>query len=168
MRRWAGWVGLLLVLGFAVAGAVSSSVSARTGAAADARRLWVARDASNSGDRAFASYVAASPDGSLVFVATDLGYTTAYRATTGEQVWRAHLQGFSAHAITVSRDGARVFVTGAYGSVTAAYDAATGARLWVSRLGGDTWGNESVAVSPDGSTVFATGSWLISEEGWGT
>jgi DNA-binding beta-propeller fold protein YncE len=49
--------------------------------------------------------------------------------------------------------------TGDY--VTIAYDAATGARLWVARYGlpGDENGGAAgVTVSPDGSTVLVTGS----------
>src|SRR5439155_15895917 len=61
-------------------------------------------------------------------------------------------------------DGSKVFVTGESDSgrvtgfdyATVAYDASTGAKLWVARFkrGRDA---RSVAVSPDGSNVFVTG-----------
>jgi hypothetical protein len=68
----------------------------------------------------------------------------------------------------VSPDGAKVFVTGRSarkaGSgdyATVAYNAATGARLWVARYNGPGNGEDnaaSVAVSPSGTTVFVTGA----------
>jgi hypothetical protein len=72
-------------------------------------------------------------------------------------------------AVAVSPDGSRVFVSGDShqpntnfsDSVTAAYDASTGARVWLQRYNGS--GNAmdeglAVGVSPDGTAVFVTGS----------
>jgi WD40 repeat protein len=68
-----------------------------------------------------------------------------------------------AYSIAVSPDGSAVYVTGASGSAaaTVAYNAATGARLWVKRYsvpGGYSSQASSVTVSPNGNTVFITGS----------
>jgi DNA-binding beta-propeller fold protein YncE len=71
----------------------------------------------------------------------------------------------------VSPDGSEVFVTGqssngtgsTTGFATVAYDASTGAQLWVARYDGPVAGIDravAVAVSPAGSTVFVTGSSL--------
>ncbi len=51
--------------------------------------------------------------------------------------------------VAVSPRGDRVYVTGE--GATVAYSAATGARLWAGH------GGASVALSPDGATVFVTG-----------
>lgn len=71
-----------------------------------------------------------------------------------------------ARDIAVSPDGATVFVTGEsrddatlQDQAVVAFDAATGARKWASRLdqGGAFDTGSAIAVAPDGSLVFATG-----------
>jgi WD40 repeat protein len=147
---------------------------ARTGA-----QRWVAGydDPSNSDDSPLA--IAASPDGSSVFVTgLSTGATTSwdlttisYDAVTGEQRWLATYSGPGSaidvgSVLGVSPDGQTVFVTGRtdVGSIadaiTVAYDAATGAQRWM-----DVWpGPEGTGyyaldqgISPDGSKVFVTG-----------
>jgi len=153
--------------------------SAATGA-----RLWVARfDAAGGGDGARA--VAVSPDSGTVYVTgTSVtgdagpcsGYaydTVAYNAATGTQLWAACWAdggGFdAAAALAVSPDGARVYVTGEAGNGiscdrcanygTVAYDAATGARLWTRQYDGGGFDDAAaVAVSPDGSRLYVTGT----------
>lgn len=154
-------------------------------AAATGAMLWVARYGPKSPYASSApASLEVSPDGSTVFVTgnaiTDPGTgaqswaTIAYAAATGTQLWVARYDvrtpqtGF-AGALAVSQDGATVFVTGSGASsgssqpgyATVAYNAATGARRWVASYNGGTGGFAySVAVSPDGRTVFVTGdSW---------
>jgi outer membrane protein assembly factor BamB len=75
--------------------------------------------------------------------------TVAYEATTGALVWVARYRGQhstccdNASSVGASPDGSRVFVTGRSGApgsqqiyATVAYDAATGAELWVARYNG--------------------------------
>jgi outer membrane protein assembly factor BamB len=136
-----------------------------------------------------ANSVAVSPSGGTVFVTgysdgTSSGEdyaTVAYNAATGAQLWAKRYTGpgnntDDAHSVAVSPDSKTVFVAGESSAsaltedyATIAYNAATGAQLWVKRYGGT--GNTvaraySVAVSPTGKTVFVTGndgfiSWTV-------
>ncbi len=126
-----------------------------------------------SGDD-FANAVAVSPDGTTVYVTGDSSgdyATVAYSAATGRRLWvRRHgpaNRDDDASSVAVSPDGTAVFVTGGSqgGSsgymATVAYSATAGRQLWVRHYRDtDDAGGSSVAVSPDGATVFATGdSW---------
>lgn len=101
--------------------------------------------------------------------------TTAYNAASGATDWTQEYtgpqSGGGALAVAVNPDGATVFVTGsvqdAQGNreyATVAYQAATGATAWAQvhsgangSLGDDS-AARSLAVSPDGATVFVTGT----------
>jgi DNA-binding beta-propeller fold protein YncE len=127
-----------------------------------------------------ANSLAASPDGSKVFVTgysigsvTDYDYATiAYDAATGSVLWGKRYSAPGnrddiADSVAVSPDGSKVFVTGqsrglgtSLDYATIAYDAATGGVLWGKRYNGP--GNSydrpfSLAVSPGGSEVLVTG-----------
>jgi hypothetical protein len=130
--------------------------------------------------------IGVSPDGSKVFVTGQslvgghYDYVTiAYSTSTGSRVWfqrfdsTSHLDDIPA-ALAVSPDGSKVFVTGSsVGSssgqdyATVAYDAATGARLWIVRFNWTSLDDAATAigVSPDGSKVFVTGSSVASVSG---
>jgi WD40 repeat protein len=150
-------------------------------AAATGAVRWISRFQGPE-SKSYTSNLAVSPDGSLVFVtgeadrteALDYDITTvAYDSSTGEVRWvRAYGTGHSEWAVelAVSPDGAKVFVAG-YTQVslfplhhdwlTLAYDTATGATLWRRVFDGRSHGDdaaEGVAISPDGSTVFVSGS----------
>ena len=152
-------------------------------AAATGAQLWVARYNGPVDKGGVARSVAVSPDGSTVVVtgsatqASGAGYATlAYAAATGATRWTALYNGpfgagpdTSAYSVAVSPDGSKVFITGASEAsstealtayATVAYDAATGATLWVARYNGPAEQSSAVqlVVSPDGSQVFVTGS----------
>src|SRR5712691_2480556 len=153
--------------------------------AATGRRLWVSHyhgpGIGPGNDYDGASAVAVSPAGSTVFVTgTSTGRrtgqsdcaTVAYSAATGRQLRVRRYNGPAngldgATAVAVSPAGGKVFVTGTSDGrtpgeyATLAYSAATGRQLWVSRYYGPgklDYGASAVAVSPDGSRVFVTGT----------
>jgi hypothetical protein len=80
--------------------------------------------------------------------------TVAYHAATGAQVWASRYNGPGngddyAQSVAVSPDGTRVFVTGySMGTntgsdyATIAYNATTGAQLWVKRYNGPANGHD--------------------------
>ena len=152
-------------------------------------QLWVKRynGPGNRDDQAYSLVV--SPSGRTVFVTgqsagTASGYdyaTVAYNAATGAQLWVKRYNGpgnrdDTASSMAVSPGGGTVLVTGQSAGTaseddyaTVAYNAATGARLWVERYNGP--GNRddfaySVAVSPSGGTVFVTGTSRMADSNW--
>jgi hypothetical protein len=119
--------------------------------------------------------IAAGSDGSLVFVtghsfgdSAPAYATVAYDAATGDRAWVERYTGpkdlAEAFDLTAAPDATRVYVTGfAVGPdtgryVTVAYDAATGARVWVEHYG---WAMadyaNTLAVSPDGTRLYVAG-----------
>ena len=93
-------------------------------------------------------------------------------AVPGTQLWVHRYNGpangdDSASSVAVSPSGGTVFVTGGRTAAnglldyaTVAYNAATGAQLWVKRYNGPRNGDDyasSMAVSPDGAKVYVTG-----------
>lgn len=133
-------------------------------------QLWASRYSTASDD--FANADAFSPDSAKVF-ATGTGsggmLTWAYNASNGAQLWsRNYNYGTNeGKALGVSPDGSKVYVTGQslvsghYDYVTIAYDTATGNRVWFQRFDSTSHLDDipaALAVSPDGSKVFVTGS----------
>jgi len=108
--------------------------------------------------------VAVSPDGSQVFVTGRAG-TIAYASATGVQLWddpyKVQWHRYPGQ-LAVSPGSSAVYVTsptsegGKIHYITTAYATATGAQLWVARYDAGTLA--AIAVSPDGSPVFVTGS----------
>lgn len=141
----------------------TEAYSAATGA-----RLWSARY--KASPSSFATAIAASPDGTAVFVAGSDFATVRYDAATGARQWASSPPAPTAHgyqnagSIAVSPDGSTVFVTGVSGSdllspskvMTIAYSAQTGAQLWLRRYGGATQA-VSLAVNQNGGAVYVTG-----------
>jgi hypothetical protein len=139
--------------------------------AASGAQIWLRRHAVNVSF--IATSMIASPSGRTVFVAEDdnggPAFTdVAYNALTGATEWTVRRGGFGQGSdgitVAVSADGARVFVAetsdalGSSGGVFVfAYDAATGAREWVSHGAGASQlenSGRALAVSPDGRTVY--------------
>ena len=128
---------------------------------------WVSRYTGGGGSDDGATSIAVSPDGTRVLVAgqgTAGDYiTVAYDASSGAELWASRFDGGGegAFAVTVGADGSAVYVTGGsveyilQGFSTIAYNASTGAQLWVQRGGPGVL--YDVGVSPDGSQVFVTG-----------
>ena len=148
--------------------------------AATGAERWVRRFNDRDDEADDARAVGVSPDGTTVFVTGisdfDL-FTIAYAADTGATRWHTRSRGNcpcadTAYSLAVSPDGGTVFVAGEsthdsdfhgpFDYATVAYDADTGGKLWHRRYDGPGNGSDdrarSVAVSPDGTTVYVTGS----------
>jgi hypothetical protein len=190
VRVYAAVAGIVLAVG--VAGATAPVAHAQQAAPAGpgmslaatnpGAQLWVKRYDGAPDEEASATSVAASPNGKAVFVTghTDIkgleDYTTiAYNAATGAQMWIKDLaNAVSASGpppggnwVAVSPNGKTVYVTGAARNgccstdyATIAYNAATGAQLWLKRYNPDastpSVGTE-VVVNPNGKTVYVIG-----------
>jgi DNA-binding beta-propeller fold protein YncE len=156
--------------------------------ASNGTKQWARRyDGPSSSDDA-ARALAVSADGTQIFVtgvsvsATYSDYATvAYGATDGAQMWAKRYGGPGdaqdfAHAIAVSPDGTRVYVTGEsvgsslrYDYATISYDASAGGKLWTRRYNGGGTGDDyarSLAVSSDGAALFVTGEALGVSSGY--
>lgn len=163
---------IALLLALAALGVLAPPAAATGGA-----QLWLARFDGPAHNTDYADSVAVSPDGTKIYVTgtsqgvfpagQDYG-TVAYDAATGVQLWVARYDFHAsccgvdrASALALSPDGTRVYVTGQSGNApviaTVAYDAGTGAQLWVARsaVAGTPAG---IAVSGDGARVFVAGT----------
>jgi len=160
---------------------VQSAKTAHASATPGAQ-LWASRYSGsvNGQDEPFS--MAVSPDGATVYVtgistgaSSGLDYATvAYSAGTGAQLWVKRYNGpansgDSALSVAVSPNGRKVVVTGASSGInypdsskgadyaTIAYNAATGAQLWVKRYNGpakDYDSARSVTVGPSSAVVY--------------
>lgn len=138
-------------------------------------------------DRRRVEDIQVGPEGKIVYVTGNDGgvdalnrypdfVTIAYRADTGQEVWKSRyhpshspLSPDEANALAVGPSGEKIFVTGWTGAprdfATVAYDAQTGQEEWISFYDGPDDGDAAsdqdtprdIEVSPDGSRVFVTG-----------
>jgi PQQ-like domain/Phosphoesterase family len=141
-------------------------------------REWAGRFEVPGQGYSFANSVAVSPDGSRVYAGgMEAGGPKGERLVTlavdpsGSKQWQRTYTGKrnglnAAAGMVVSPGGASLYVTGAtqdrgtwYDYTTLAYDAATGASIWVARYVGPVKNDDAsaIGVSPDGSAVFVTG-----------
>lgn len=144
--------------------------------------IWHKVPARQSGGFDQGGRIAVSPDGSMVYAAiesvdshaTGTFETIAYAAVDGTLEWGPIREnGFddrgSPADIAVSDDGANVYVTGVgrnadgfTGFLSVAYDAAIGGpstwEHWTPGPNNYAWGSHAVAVAPNNSRVFVTGS----------
>jgi outer membrane protein assembly factor BamB len=165
----------VVIAGLAPAAALASGPArAGTATAAAQSPIWVNHQDVRTGG--INTQVAASPDGSAVFVAGQMNkrpgvaeaVLRAYNPATGAPLWQ---QKYTATArslfgpVAVSPDSTTVFATGraqatsrsAANYLTVAYNAVTGAQVWADNSG-PQGSAVAIAVSPGGSTVFVTGA----------
>lgn len=181
-RRIAPWLALCLVVPLAAGTAPGSYQSEATGSCTEIPCLLWEGVHEGPEDKAIAHHLVLSPDGQTAYIVggtstwltfTDL-VTWAVDVTTGELIWSAVYNGGSGEselsyhdvrAIAVSPDGSRVTVAGtSQGSgqgddiVTLAYDAATGAQLWMDRYHGGSDSDEDIATA---IAVDRTGTYVL-------
>src|SRR3954452_20299843 len=115
--------------------------------------------------------IATSPGGTTVYVTGR--NTVAYDSASGQERWNTVVTApgtdlARTRGIVVSSDGARVYITGtntitagAEDYATVAYDTSNGAAAWTARYDGPASKTDlayALAVSPDGTRLFVTGS----------
>jgi hypothetical protein len=136
-------------------------------------QVWVRR-LDPTGGRNYLWASALTPNGSTLLVTGwgrgkgvgEAAEAAAYDAATGQVLWATRTHGVAAdYAATVSLDGTKLFVTGQgrpphYGFSVVALDVATGRELWrtTTETPGGFAASWAVALSPDGGSLFATGS----------
>lgn len=139
--------------------------------AATGNQVWAAKTSFPRFVPHTVTSIAVSPDGSKVFVGGSSG-TVAYDAATGAQLWLDRYKlawERSLVSLAVSPGSATVYATSGSSTPagvrhywTAALSAVTGARLWQATYHGAGTaveiGTTSVALSPDGSAVYVTGT----------
>jgi DNA-binding beta-propeller fold protein YncE len=153
-------------------------------AASTGAEMWTARYAGPLSEDV-PRELAVDPTGARLFVtgesvgngsARDYA-TLAYDAGSGAQLWASRYSSAGrfddvAKGVAVAPDGSRVYVTGCSHSfqhefcitkgtdfATLAYDAPSGGALWLAKYdGGRVDVPEAIAVAPDGTSVFVTGS----------
>lgn len=148
-------------------GGGSSSFTTVSYAAATGHQRW----ASSFPGPAFPAMcrLAGSPDGTKVFTSCDAPgakfLTVGYDAANGKQLWQALYQHDSLPTVPsdVAATNSQVFVTGGSNGhiVTVAYGSGAGHQQWASlypKPGGTSAAGFAIAVSPQGSTVYAVGS----------
>jgi hypothetical protein len=128
-----------------------------------------------NGARVFVTGIISSDDGSLTGVAT-----VAFAANTGQELWTSVFQEpalTTTADFTISPDGKRLYVPCQISfqdgegvrhnqAVTVAYDAASGALLWLSRYSGNPGERtfaQKVAAHPDGSRVYVAAGKIDNE-----
>jgi len=144
--------------------------------AATGARVWArGYQPAGSSCACFPPYIAVSPDGARVYVTgrtlsasglSEGAATLAYDARTGRQLWvRRYLPQTAYGGLAVSPDGTTLYELGArrvsagkWRPAVIAYAAATGKRRWLRAYSRYPGLLTSIAVSPDGNTVYATGS----------
>jgi hypothetical protein len=144
--------------------------------AATGARVWArGYQPAGSSCACFPPYIAVSPDGARVYVTgrtlstsglNEGAATLAYDARTGRQLWvRRYLPQTAYGGLAVSPDGTTLYELGArrvsggrWRPAVIAYAAATGKRRWLRAYPRYPGLLTSIAVSPDGNTVYATGS----------
>ena len=167
---------------------VTGDAAASNGTSSYLTLAYNANTGAHTWNRAYANHGASnliglSPDGSTVFVSGSVRApkadreieTVAYRAATGERLWvdRYELPGnprSGPAGLVVSPDGTKVYVAGQimykwkefFDFITLAYDTHSGTRIWTAGGVGKAVGDEAmataIAVGPNGSRVYVTGT----------
>ncbi len=175
----------LYAAGYGSLGFATVAYDASTGA-----QRWATVDPSLRVEGDTEPSVAASPDGTEVFVLGDAAcgsscsdqplVTAAYDATSGNQLWLSRYDsGATNYPADLAVTASRVFVTGqeqmpCYPPCTStqinaplvAYDAGTGSEAWVADYQDNV--GFALAPSPDGSTVYVGGTFTTAASASGS